>query len=72
MPFDIVHNNVEPVYKELQGWTLPEGGVHDPAALPEGLLSYIQFLESELNVPVVIVSVGPDRSETLAMHPEYA
>ena len=33
--------------------------------LPENLNKYIQFLENELNIPIVIVSVGPDRKETL-------
>ena len=72
MPFDIVHNEVEPVYQELPGWTLPGDGVHDISDLPAALTEYISFLESELKVPVVIVSVGPDRKETLARHPEFA
>ena len=72
MPYDIVHNNVEPVYSELPGWTLPESGVREVHDLPVQLSDYILFLEKELGVPVVIVSVGPDRSETLARHPEYA
>ena len=33
--------------------------------LPESLNDYINFLEKELNIPIVIVSVGPDRKETL-------
>ncbi len=72
MPFDIVHNPVEPVYKELPGWKLPSGGAKDIADLPDGLTEYISFIEKELEVPVVIVSVGPDRSETLSRHPEFA
>ena len=71
MPFDIVHNEVEPVYRELPGWTLPDG-VNALNDLPEALSEYISFIEAELNVPVVIVSVGPDRKETLARHPEFA
>lgn len=72
MPYDIVNNPAEPVYKELPGWTLPDSGVHDVSDLPSGLTDYISFLEAELGVPVVIVSVGPDRKQTLARHPEYA
>ena len=72
MPFDIVNVPVECVYQELPGWTLPEEGVHDVSQLPAALTSYVKFLEAALNVPVVIVSVGPDRSETLARDPEFA
>ena len=71
MPFDIVNCVVTPVYKELPGWELsPE--VKDVADLPDGLSNYITFLEQELGVPVVIVSVGPDRKQTLVRDPEFA
>lgn len=72
MPYDIVSNPVEPVFTELPGWTLPDQGVNGIDDLPEGLNKYILYLEKELKVPVVIVSVGPDRKETLARTPEYA
>lgn len=72
MPFDIVNNDAEPVYTELPGWTLPENSMSDASQLPVELSDYICFLEKELGVPVVIVSVGPDRKETLARHPEFA
>ncbi|MBK7388368.1 MAG: adenylosuccinate synthase [Bacteroidetes bacterium] len=72
MPYDIVTENAEPVYTEMPGWTLPEDGVHEINDLPAALSSYIDFLEAQLGVPVVIVSVGPDRSETLARDPEFA
>lgn len=72
MPYDIVSNPVEPVFTELPGWTLPDKGVNGLDDLPEGLNQYILYLEKELKVPVVIVSVGPDRKETLARTPEYA
>lgn len=72
MPYDIVNNSVTPEYKEMAGWTLPEDGVQELHQLPSSLSDYISFLEKELNVPVVIVSVGPDRKETLARDPEFA
>jgi adenylosuccinate synthase len=72
MPFDIVNNEVTPVYKSLQGWKMPETAVTEIGQLPTGLLDYIDFVESELGIPVVIVSVGPDRSETLMRHAELA
>lgn len=72
MPYDIVNNEVTPVYKPMPGWTLPDDGVNEISQLPESLSNYISYLEKELNVPVVIVSVGPDRKETLARDPEFA
>ncbi len=72
MPFDIVNNEVEPVLLELPGWILSGKQLHDVSQLPVELSDYISFLEKELGVPVVIVSVGPDRKETLARHPEFA
>jgi adenylosuccinate synthase len=72
MPYDIVTEKAEPVYTELPGWTLPDDGVHEISDLPASLSSYIDFLEAQLGVPVIIVSVGPDRSETLARDPEFA
>lgn len=40
--------------------------------LPSELTEYINFVEKELGVPIVIVSVGPDRKETLARDTEFA
>ena len=72
MPFDIVNSEVAPVLIDLPGWTLPAGGVKDMDQLPSELTEYINFVEKELGVPIVIVSVGPDRKETLARHAEFA
>ncbi|MBL0340550.1 MAG: adenylosuccinate synthase [Bacteroidetes bacterium] len=72
MPFDIVNNEVQPVLMEFPGWTLQGDGMNDASQLPKELSDYINFLETELGVPVVIVSIGPDRKETLARHPEFA
>jgi adenylosuccinate synthase len=72
MPYDIVNNEVTPVYKEMKGWTLPAEAINDITDLPMALTDYITYIESLLDVPVVIVSVGPDRKETLARHPEFA
>jgi len=71
MPFDIVNCEVTPVYRELPGWNLPSE-LNEIADLPDSLSSYISYLETELGVPVVIVSVGPDRRQTLIRDPEFA
>jgi adenylosuccinate synthase len=56
---------VEPVHKELPGWPTPVEGVVSEHDLPAEAESYIRFLEECIGVPVVIVSTGPRREETL-------
>jgi adenylosuccinate synthase len=65
MPFDLVNTNVEPIYMELAGWddTMPSSGNFDD--LSQSLKDYIAFIEEEVGVPIKIVSMGPDRSETI-------
>jgi adenylosuccinate synthase len=64
LPYDIVHQTATPVYIELKGWKQDLMDLKSSADIPDELESYIQFLENELNVPVSIVSYGPDRSQT--------
>lgn len=65
MPYDITRNPVEPFYKELPGWKCDFNKIGSADELPDNLKEYINFLEEELQVPVIIVSTGPDRSQTL-------
>jgi len=63
-PYDIeVLSKVEPVYEELDGFTL--GRTDSYEDLPEEAQEYIAFIERTLEVPVTIVSVGPARQQTL-------
>ena len=65
LPFNIEADNLEPVYKEFKGWK-EDITKHDSFdALPKELKEYIKFIEDELHVPIKIVSVGPDRKETI-------
>ncbi len=68
MPFDIVHNEVKPVYIELEGWSENLTEVKNEEHLPKALIDYIHFIEKELEVPISIVSVGPDRTQILERH----
>ena len=64
------HGDLEklsPVYETLPGWRTNLQQVTDPKALPQALKDYVLFLEQHLEVPVSIVSVGPDRISTLHM-----
>ena len=64
-PFDIKDENIEPIYKELKGWNTDMTSMKSTEEFPVEFKAYIDFLESELNVPICIVSVGPDRSQTI-------
>ncbi|MFZ7144849.1 MAG: adenylosuccinate synthase [Bacteroidota bacterium] len=65
MPFDIVNDIAEPVYIDLPGWQKDLTGIVNEKDFPAELSKYIVYLEKELNVPVSIVSVGPDRKQTI-------
>ena len=65
MPFDIVGKKVEPVYVEMKGWKTDLTKLASINQLPVELNRYIEYLEQELNVPIAMVSVGPDRTQTL-------
>ncbi|TVR39076.1 MAG: adenylosuccinate synthase [Cryomorphaceae bacterium] len=64
-PYDINIEGIKPVYKELHGWSEDLTAMNQWEQLPSELIDYIAFIESETGVPVRIVSVGPDRSQTI-------
>lgn len=64
-PYDIDPELVTPVYTELPGWKEDLTGMTQANQLPKELLGYIDYLEAELGVPIKIVSVGPDRKQTI-------
>jgi adenylosuccinate synthase len=66
IPFD-TETPVEPVYTDLPGWSEDISNLKDKKSLPENLKGYIRFIEEYLNVPVTVVSVGPDREATIYM-----
>lgn len=65
VPYDIVDEELEPVYKTLKGWNMNLSHVKDFDQLPAELLNYVSYLEKELQVPINIISLGPDRTQTL-------
>jgi len=56
---------IEPVYTELPGWKENISGIREYSKLPVSLRNYIEFVEKNTGVPITIVSVGPDREETI-------
>ncbi|MBU2975827.1 MULTISPECIES: adenylosuccinate synthase [Zobellia] len=65
LPFNIEAENVTPVYSEMKGWKEDLTKMSSADQLPASLQEYISFLEKELEVPIKIVSVGPDRTQTI-------
>ena len=64
-PYNIEAENVTPVYTEMNGWKEDLTKMTSADQLPKYLNDYIEFLEKELEVPIKIVSVGPDRTQTI-------
>ncbi len=64
-PFNIEAENVTPIYTDLKGWGQDLTKMSHENELPDALKDYIFFLEKELEVPITIVSVGPDRTQTI-------
>ena len=65
LPFDIVDDNLEPIYHTLPGWKEELTGIQDFTEMPLALNNYVSYLEEHLKVPIGIVSVGPDRKQTI-------
>jgi adenylosuccinate synthase len=68
MPYDICDVEIEPVYEELKGWNTDLTKLTDLNQAPKELMDYLDYLEEKLGVPIHIVSVGPDRAQTLFHH----
>ncbi|MDO4497497.1 MAG: adenylosuccinate synthase [Bacteroidales bacterium] len=63
-PFSI-EEGIEPVYVELPGWNCDLTQCKSEADFPQAFKDYIAFLEKELETPITICSVGPDRDQTI-------
>ena len=64
LPFEMT-DDIKPVYKEIKGWKTDMTKIKSEAEFPQAFKDYISFLEKELEVPIYIVSVGPDRDQTI-------
>ncbi len=66
-PFNI-ENGVNPIYTELKGWQADMTKITDEKDFPQEFKDYMKFLEEKLGVPITIVSVGPDREQTIILN----
>ena len=64
-PFNLSDENLKPVYKEMKGWNSELDACTKVSDIPAALAEYIKFIEEETGVPVDILSIGPDRLQTL-------
>jgi adenylosuccinate synthase len=65
LPYNIEEENVTPIYTELKGWKADLTGLTTFDSLPNELKEYIEFIESAVEVPIKVISVGPDRKQTI-------
>jgi adenylosuccinate synthase len=63
---------VEPVYEDLPGWQESTAGVCKYAALPAAARRYLERVQEILEVPVDMISTGPDRDHTIVLRPPFA
>jgi len=69
LPFDISPASVQPVYEDLKGWGVDLTAMREETSLPSELSHYIVYLENKLETPITVVSVGPDRKQTIERKP---
>ena len=65
LPFDLNSENIKPIYKSFKGWTEDISKISKDSDLPIELQDYVSFIEEFVEVPIKLISVGPDRSETI-------
>ena len=64
-PYSLNNDELKPVYTEFKGWEEDISKINNENSLPRTFLEYVKYLEKELNVPISIISVGPDRTQTI-------
>lgn len=65
LPFDVLSGNIKPVYSQAKGWKVDVTGVRSMAEMPAELENYVLDIEAKTDLPVCIVSLGPDRVQTI-------
>ena len=66
LSFAMMSEDVEPIYKTFESWDIFDTVPDSLDELPYQLKKYIRFIEEEVGVPITVVSVGPDRTETVS------
>jgi adenylosuccinate synthase len=66
-PYNVEEENIEPIYTELDGWKKDLTQVKSVDQFPKNLQKYIEFIEKETGIKIEVVSVGPDRTQTITL-----
>lgn len=66
-PYSLEGAEIEPVYTDMPGWKTDMTGMRSADEFPAQFTDYLRFVERELGVPVTIVSIGPDRKQTIEL-----
>ena len=64
VPYD-TYAEITPVYKEFKGWNTPLSHIRKEEDLPVEFKEYVEFIERETGVQISVISLGPDRAETI-------
>lgn len=64
-PFSVDNEAIEPVYVTMSGWKTDMTKFKSESQFPEAFKDYIKFIENELETPITIISIGPDREQTI-------
>ena len=64
-PYNVEADNISPIYTDFEGWAEDLTEMNNESTLPKSLNAYIDFLEEELQIPIKVISVGPDRKQTI-------
>jgi adenylosuccinate synthase len=67
LPYNVNTDELKPTYVSLEGWKVDLTQVKNEEDFPSQLMDYVRYLETELQTPITIVSVGPDRTQTIMM-----
>jgi len=65
IPYDISVDGITPIYNEFDGWNIDIENLTSIDDIPEKLMDYVKYIEKEVDVPIKIISVGPDRKQTI-------
>jgi adenylosuccinate synthase len=68
LPYNIDPQYLKPITTKVKGWKVDLTGIDSKEKLPAALLDYVKYIEKAVNTPISIVSVGPDRKQTIQMN----
>lgn len=72
LPYSLDEDLIEPIYEDLPGWHEDITGLENFNDAPQNLKAYVDYLQIQLGVPIAIVSVGPDRKQTIPLEAALA